>query len=77
VDSYYHLVPLVCCYCCVGYLSNLVHYIAPRSSSALPMLVSFHVFYQSMGKHLSLLADLVFGLNPSVKIHALHGVWYL
>jgi hypothetical protein len=26
VHSYYHLVPLVCCYCSVGYLSDLVDY---------------------------------------------------
>jgi hypothetical protein len=26
VHSYYHLVPLVCCYCSVGYLSDSVDY---------------------------------------------------
>jgi hypothetical protein len=26
MHSYYHLVPLVCCYCSVGYLSNSVDY---------------------------------------------------
>jgi hypothetical protein len=26
VNSYYHLIPLVCCYCSVGYLSDLVDY---------------------------------------------------
>jgi hypothetical protein len=26
VHSYYHLVPLVCCYCFVGYLSDSVDY---------------------------------------------------
>jgi hypothetical protein len=26
VYSYYHLVPLVCCYCSVGYLFDLVDY---------------------------------------------------
>jgi hypothetical protein len=31
VHSYYHLVPLICCYCFVGYLSNSVDY--SRSSN--------------------------------------------
>jgi hypothetical protein len=31
-----------------------------HSSSALPTLVCFLVFYQLMGKHLALLADVVF-----------------
>jgi hypothetical protein len=31
MHSYYHLVPLVCCYCSVGYLSDSVDY----SSSSL------------------------------------------
>jgi hypothetical protein len=31
VHSYYHLVPLICCYCSVGYLSDSVDY----SSSSL------------------------------------------
>jgi hypothetical protein len=26
VHSYYHLVPLICCYCSVGYLSDSVDY---------------------------------------------------
>jgi hypothetical protein len=26
VHSYYHLVPLVCCYCFVGYLSDSIDY---------------------------------------------------
>jgi hypothetical protein len=26
VHNYYHLVPLVCCYCYVGYLSDSVDY---------------------------------------------------
>jgi hypothetical protein len=26
MHSYYHLVPLVCCYCSVGYLSDSVDY---------------------------------------------------
>jgi hypothetical protein len=26
MHSYYHLVPLVCCYCSVGYLSDLIDY---------------------------------------------------
>jgi hypothetical protein len=26
MHSYYHLVPLVCCYCSVGYLSDSIDY---------------------------------------------------
>jgi hypothetical protein len=37
------------------------------------MLLCFLVFYRPTGKHLALLMDLVFGLNPPVKHHALHG----
>jgi hypothetical protein len=37
--------------------------LAPRSSSALPMLVCFLVFYRPTGKHLPLLTDVVFGFN--------------
>jgi hypothetical protein len=59
VHSYYHLVPLVCCYCSVAYLSDLVDYSSPRSSSALPMLVCFLVFYRSTRKHFTLLTDMV------------------
>jgi hypothetical protein len=47
VHSYYHLVPLVCCYC----------------SSGLPTLVCFLVFHRLMGKHLMLQADVVFGFK--------------
>jgi hypothetical protein len=56
MHSYYHLVPLVCCYCSVGYLSDSVDY---TSSSALPTLVCFLVFYRLMGKHLALLMNVV------------------
>jgi hypothetical protein len=59
VHSYYHLVPLVCFRCSVGYLSDLVDYSSPRSSSALPTLVCFLVFYQPTGKHLALVANTV------------------
>jgi hypothetical protein len=30
MHSYYHLVPLVCCYCSVGYLSDSVDYSSYR-----------------------------------------------
>jgi hypothetical protein len=56
VHSYYHLVPLICYYCSTGYQSDSVDYC---SSSALPMLVCFLVFYRLMEKHLALLADVV------------------
>jgi hypothetical protein len=41
VHSYYHLVPLVCCYCSVGYLSNSVDY---SSSSYLECFTVVGVF---------------------------------
>jgi hypothetical protein len=59
MHSYYHLVPHVCCYCSMGYLSDSVDYSSPRSSSALSTLVCFLIFYRAMGKHLALLADMV------------------
>jgi hypothetical protein len=37
------------------------------------MLVCFLVFYRLIGKKLALLMDAVSDLNPSVKLHALHG----
>jgi hypothetical protein len=41
VCSSYHLVPLVCCYCSVGYLSNLVDY---STSSLLKCFANVGVF---------------------------------
>jgi hypothetical protein len=41
MHSYYHLVPLVCCYCSVGYLSNSVDY---SSSSRLEWFANVSVF---------------------------------
>jgi hypothetical protein len=61
VHSYYHLVPLICCYCTIGYLSDSVDY--SRFSSGLLTLVCFLVFRQLMGKHLALLADVVSGFK--------------
>jgi hypothetical protein len=52
----------------VGYLSDSVDYSTPRRLSALPMLVCFLVFYWSMGKHLSLLADMVSGLKSFSEV---------
>jgi hypothetical protein len=37
------------------------------------MLVCFLVFHRLTRKHLALLADVVSGLNPSMKLYALHG----
>jgi hypothetical protein len=39
--SYYHLVPLICCYCSVGYLSNSVDY---SSSSEVECFTDVGVF---------------------------------
>jgi hypothetical protein len=41
VHSYYHLVPLICCYCSMGYLSNLVDY---SHSSLLKWFTDVGVF---------------------------------
>jgi hypothetical protein len=41
MHSYYHLVPLVCCYCSVGYLSDSVDY---RRSSLLEWFTDIGVF---------------------------------
>jgi hypothetical protein len=35
--------------------------------------VCFIVFYRPTGKHLALLADVMYGFISSVKLHALHG----
>jgi hypothetical protein len=63
VLRYYHLDPLVYCYCFVDYMSISVDYSTSHSSSALPMLVCFLVFYQLMGKQLALLTDVVSGFK--------------
>jgi hypothetical protein len=41
VDSYYHLVPLIWCYCSVGYLSHSVDY---SRSSYLKWFTNVGVF---------------------------------
>jgi hypothetical protein len=41
VHSYYHLVPLVCCYCSMGYLSDSVDY---SRSSYLEWFIDVGVF---------------------------------
>jgi hypothetical protein len=41
VHSYYHVVPLVCCYCSMGYLSDSVDY---SSSSQLEFFTDVGVF---------------------------------
>jgi hypothetical protein len=60
MHSYYHLVPLVCCYCSVGYLSDSIDY---SSSSYLDCFTNVSVFpciLSLMGIQLALLADVVF-----------------
>jgi hypothetical protein len=73
MHSYYHLVPLVYCYCFVGYLSNSVDYSRSSYLEWFTNVGTFHVFHRLMRKHFALLVDVVSGLNPSVKLHALHG----
>jgi hypothetical protein len=41
MHSYYYLVPLICCYCYVGYLSDSVDY---SSSSQLKCFTDIGVF---------------------------------
>jgi hypothetical protein len=64
VHSYYHLVPLVCCYCSVDYLSDSTDYSRSSYSSALPTLVCFLVFHRLTRKHFALLMDVVSGFKP-------------
>jgi hypothetical protein len=61
VCSYYHLVPLVCCYCSVGICQTRQITLAPCSLSTLLTLVCFLIFYRSTGKHLALLTNVVSG----------------
>jgi hypothetical protein len=63
VHNYNYLVPLVCCYCSVGYLSDSVEYSRSSYSSDLPTLVCFLMFHRSMRKHLVLLVDVVCGFK--------------
>jgi hypothetical protein len=73
MHSYYHLVPLVCCYCYVGYLSDLVEY---SHSSELEWFPDIGVFPRissaDKGNIWLYLRMWCLGLNPSVKLHALH-----
>jgi hypothetical protein len=41
MHSYYHLVPLICCYCSMGYLSDSIEY---SSSSKLKCFTDIGVF---------------------------------
>jgi hypothetical protein len=43
MHSYYHLLPLVCCYCSVGYLPNSVDYLPKSFSKFLAAQVSVRV----------------------------------
>jgi hypothetical protein len=63
VHSYYHLVPLNCCYCFMGYLSDSIDYSISHSLTASLTLVCFLAFYRLMGKHLALLTDVVSGFK--------------
>jgi hypothetical protein len=72
VHSYYHLVPLVCCYCSVGYLSDSVDY---SSSSLLKCFTDIGVFpciLSAQGNIWLYSWMWCLGLNPSMKLHALH-----
>jgi hypothetical protein len=44
---------------------------APRSSSVLPMLVCFLVFYRPTGKHLALVTDVVSGFKSFSEVSCL------
>jgi hypothetical protein len=63
VYSYYHLVPLVCCYYSVGYLSDSVDY---SRSSYLEYFTDVGVFpciLSTDGKRLASLVGVVFGFK--------------
>jgi hypothetical protein len=59
MHSYYHLVPLVYCYCSVVYLSSRQIIPTPHSLSGLPTLVCFLVYHRLTRKYLALLMDVV------------------
>jgi hypothetical protein len=61
MHSYYHLVPLVCCYCSVGYLSDSIDY---SRSSSLEWFTNIGVF-----PYISLADGEAFGLTRG------RGVW--
>jgi hypothetical protein len=61
VQSYYHLAPLVCCYCFVGYLSDSVDY---SCSSLLEWFTDIGVF-----PRISLVDEEIFGFTRGC------GVW--
>jgi hypothetical protein len=55
MHSYYHLVPLICCYCSVGYLFDSVDY---SRSSYLEWFTDLGVF-----PHISLADEETFGFT--------------
>jgi hypothetical protein len=59
VHSYNHLVPLVCCYCSVGYLSDSVDYSSSPYLECFTDVGVFSCILLANGKHLALLADVV------------------
>jgi hypothetical protein len=76
VHSYYHLVTLVCCYCSVGYLSDLVDY-SLSLSLFVARVVCWHwcvsLYFIGWQGNIWLYSWMwCTGLNPSVKLHTLH-----
>jgi hypothetical protein len=55
VHSYYHLVPLVCCYCSLGYLSDSIDY---SRSSYLEWFIDVGIF-----PHISSVDEETFGFT--------------
>jgi hypothetical protein len=50
MQSYYHLVPLVCCYCSVGYLSESVDYSSSLYLECFTDIGVFHCILLAVGE---------------------------
>jgi hypothetical protein len=64
--SYYHLVPLICCYCSMGYLSDSVDWVLYRRCC---VSLYFIIWWGSILLNSQTWCP---GLNHSVKLHTLH-----
>jgi hypothetical protein len=72
VHSYYHLLPLICCYCSVGYLSDSVDYSNSSQLECFTIVGVFPCISSADGGSIWLYSQMWYpGLNPSVKLHAL------
>jgi hypothetical protein len=73
VHSYYHLVPLVCCYCSVGYLSDLVEYSCSSKLECFYRCWCVSLYFIDRWGNIWLYSRTWCPrLNPSVKLHTLY-----